>query len=232
MPDLASELRRYVDRASTITLDEVSIAQRPRPRRRRTLVVGVVCCCIAATALAILATRKPSHHGVSVVGVPDSSIPRGDTPTSRPAGGPTPTPLVTGTVTFERLKPGDALALGDTALVDVTLRNNSDHSLALVHDGAAVFAWTCDNSQGLTATQPEFRELANTFHDVGGKPVNITPPLAPGKTINDFDGVKGHAIGTMTCRIVVKGNNGWSSLDPPVSASLQIVPATVTTTTP
>src|SRR6476659_7475691 len=111
MSDLASDLRQYVDRASTITLDEVSFARRPRPRRRRTLAIGAVVCCIAVTAIAIGATRNPDRHRVNVADAPS----------------------ISGTITLEGwhsgpLKPGVALPLGTTAFLNATIRNNSDHS--------------------------------------------------------------------------------------------------------
>src|SRR5262245_22852641 len=80
MPDLASDLRGYVDRASTITLDEVSRGARPRPRRsRRTLAVAAVCCCVAAVAIAVAATRIPGRrHGAPMVSVtPTSTVTTG-----------------------------------------------------------------------------------------------------------------------------------------------------------
>ena len=219
MSDLASDLRQYADGAATITLDEVSSARRPRPRRRRALVIGAVCCCVAATTLAIVATRNPAHPGVRVAGAPEPSVPS-DIPSATTLTGGT-APSIRGTVTLEGwhsgpLEPRVTLPLGTTALLHATIRNTSDHSMALVHDGAAVFALTCDNGRldADPAMGPHLFPFASTYTDPGGT-VNITPPLAAGQSFSTSTSVTGQVVGTMTCEIVVNSNGGWSPIDPP-----------------
>jgi hypothetical protein len=130
------------------------------------------------------------------------------------------------------LKPGVTLPLGTIAFLHATIRNNSDDSLALVHDGAAVFALTCENGRldADPAMGPRFFPLASTHEGPGL--VNITPPLAAGESFSTFTSVTGRALGTMTCEIVVNGNGGWSPIDPPASASIEVVPATAPTPAP
>jgi hypothetical protein len=72
--------------------------------------------------------------------------------------------------------------------------------------------------------------FASTYTEPGH--VNITPPLAAGESFDISTVVHGRTIGTMTCGIVVNGNDGWSSIDPHTTASLEIVPATSASRTP
>ena len=235
MSDLAFDLRQYVDRASTITLDEVSFARRPQPRRRRTLAIGAVCCCIAVTAIAIGATRNPARHGVNVGGAPDSSTPSGVTSTSTLMGGTAP--LIRGTIALEgwhsgELKTGVTLPLGTIAFLHATIRNISDHSIPLVDHGAAVYALACDDGQldADPAMGPGLSPFASTYEGPGG--VNITPPLAAGQSFSTSTAVTSRALGTMTCKIVVNGKDGWSPIDPPASASIEVVPSNAPTSAP
>jgi hypothetical protein len=228
---LEDDLRRAGASLRTTDVDTppFGVLQRKHRLRVATITAAAVMVLLAASGGIALAARNP-HHGVNVATAPGSSIPSDVTSTSTSMGGTTP--LVSGTVTFGSLKSGDTLPLGTIASVDATIRNNSDHSIALVHDEAAVFALTCDNGQldADPSMRPRFFPFASTYTEPGD--VNITRPLAAGQSFSTSTSVTGRAVGTMTCRIVVNGNDGWSSIDPRASASLEIVPAIASTTTP